>query len=185
MEIMPPLPTWESAHPLVVHFPLVLLLLAWVPMVIGLIDWRRRWVWMAGALLMLLAGTGAAFVAVMSGEATEDKAVITSELIERVVHDHEEMGEFARTMFVAATALFVVVFGLGVGLKKGKGRKITLIVGGVIFLGVYGFASTRLAWAGHMGAELVHAYGVRAPMAPASPVSTAAGSDEGDAERDD
>ena len=58
MELFPPLPIWEAAHPLVVHAPLTLLLLAWVPMLIGLIDFKRRWVWMVAGLLMLLAGTG-------------------------------------------------------------------------------------------------------------------------------
>ncbi|MFI4898453.1 MAG: DUF2231 domain-containing protein [Phycisphaerales bacterium JB059] len=182
MNLFPPMPNWEAAHPLVVHAPLALLMLAWAPMVIGLVDFRRRWVWMVGALLMLLAGTALAFVAVMSGEATEEKAVITSQVVERAVHEHEEMGELARTMFVVATGVFVVVLGLGAGMKKGKGRTGAVVVGALVFLGVYGYAATRLAWAGHLGAELVHGYGVRAPMAPSTPAVSPGG--EG-AETDD
>lgn len=180
MNLFPPMPSWEAAHPLVVHAPLTLLMLAWVPMLIGLADFKRRWVWMVAALLMLLVGTGLAFVAVMSGEATEEKALITSQVVERAVHEHEEMGEFARTMFVVATGVFVVVLGLGAGLKKGKGRTGAVVVGAVVFLGVYGYAATRLAWAGHLGAELVHGYGVRAPMAPSAPAVAPGGAESDD-----
>lgn len=164
MELFPPMPNWEAAHPLVVHFPIALLMLAWVPMLIGLLDSKRRWAWMVAALLMLLAGTAGAFVAVISGEASEDKVVVLSEVVDRAISEHEHMGEFARTLAVAATALFVVVLGLGAGLKKGKGKTIALVIGGVVFLGVYGICVNRLAWAGHMGGELVHVHGVLAPM---------------------
>ena len=134
----PPLPSWEAAHPMVVHVPLALLMLAWVPMVVGLVDFRRRWVWMSGALLTLVIGTAGAFVAVVSGEATEEVAVATTQTVERLVHEHEEMGELARTMFVVATGVFVVVLGMGAGMKKGRGRAIAVGVGAVVFLGVYG-----------------------------------------------
>ena len=170
MELFPPMPSWEAAHPLVVHFPIALILVAWVPMVVGLVDVRRRWAWMGAGLLLLVMGTAGAFIAVLSGEATEDKVVVTSELIERAIHEHEEAGEMARTLAVAATAMFVVALGLGAGMKKGRGRTLAVGVAAVVFAGVYGLCAQRLAWAGHRGGELVHAYGVRAPMV-APPVS--------------
>lgn len=173
MNLFPPMPSWEAAHPIVVHFPIALLMVAWAPIVIGLVDRPRRTAWMLAGLLALVAGTGMAFVAVMSGEATEDKAVITAESVERLVHDHEEMAELARNLFVAVTALFAVLLGLGAGLKKGGVKRGVLIVGSIVLLGLYAFGASRLAWAGHMGGELVHAHGVRAPMAPgpAAPAS--------------
>jgi len=178
MNPFPPLPAWESAHPFIVHFPIALLFVAFIPMVIGLVDWKRRWVWQVAGLLLLLLGTAGAFVAVMSGEATEHKLVVTSEVIEEAIEHHEHAGEFARTLAVAATALFVVVLGLGAGLKKGKGRRIAVAIGALAFAGVYGFALSRLAWAGHRGGELVHAYGVRAPMAPSEAMISPATADD-------
>ncbi len=166
MELFPPMPAWESAHPLVVHFPIALLMVAWVPMLIGLFDRPRRLAWMVSALLLLLGGTAGAFVAVMSGEATEETVVATSVAAERAIHEHEEMGELARTMFVVVTAVFVVLLGLAAGLKKGTPRRVAVGIGALVFVGVYGFSLSRLAWAGHMGGQLVHAHGVSAAMEP-------------------
>ncbi len=164
MNLFPPMQPWDSAHPLVVHFPIALLMVAWVPMLIGAVDKPRRLAWMLAALLLLLGGTGASFAAVMSGEATEHTVVATSVAAERAISEHEHMGEWARTMFIVTTALFVVVVGLGAGLKKGTPRRVAVGIGAVVFVVVYGYAASRLAWAGHMGGELVHVHGVRAAM---------------------
>ncbi|MEZ6243841.1 MAG: DUF2231 domain-containing protein [Phycisphaerales bacterium] len=173
MNVMPPMQPWEAMHPIVVHFPIVLLLLAWVPIVIGVFDRPRRLAWMLGGLLMLVGGTGAAFVAVLSGEATKETVGAMSQVVEHAIHEHEEMGELARTMFIVVTALFVVTLGLGAGLKKGTARRVAVSIAGVVFLGFYVFAATRLAWAGDMGGELVHVYGVRAKMKMSSPPAEA------------
>lgn len=185
MELFPPMQPWESMHPIVVHFPIALLLLAWVPMLIGVFDRPRRLAWMLGALLMLLGGTGAAFAAVMSGEATEETVVAGSVAAERAIHEHEEMAELARTMFIVASALFVVTLGLGAGLKKGTPRRVIVAIAGVVFLGFYAFGVSRLAWAGHMGGELVHVHGVRAAMKASPPPADEAGADDRGGDRDE
>ena len=41
--MFPPMPSWEAAHPLVVHFPIGLLFFAPVLLVMPAID-RKRWV---------------------------------------------------------------------------------------------------------------------------------------------
>src|SRR5450759_3598419 len=66
---LPPLPTWDGLHPLVTHFPIALLLVAPLFVVLGLFRRPSARAFLLAALLLMVLGTTAIFVAVPTGEA--------------------------------------------------------------------------------------------------------------------
>ncbi len=134
-------------HPLVVHFPVVLVVL--LPISIGIVLWAirkgatARKVW---AVPLALAATLAlsAWVATETGESQEDK-------VERVVargalHGHEEAAE--RFLVLSGVLALVVAAGLAPGLV-GRAARIVSAVGavGLVAAGVQ---------VGHSGGLLVY-----------------------------
>lgn len=162
---IPSLPPYEGLHPIIVHFPIAILMMAWVPMLLGLVDKKRRMTWLFGGLLMLIVGTGFAFFAVMTGSATEHAVDRSSQVIRKAIHEHEETAELARNLFIGVTViyLFVLIAISKIGPSK---KKMVGFVGGLLILISYGLGALALVNAGHEGGLLVHQLGVRAPMGP-------------------
>ena len=80
MLTLPPIPTWQAVHPLIIHFPIVLLLIAPLFIVIGVtMDPARSFPFLLVALILMALGTVSTFVAISSGEAA-------GELAENVPH---------------------------------------------------------------------------------------------------
>ena len=157
------IPPWNAVHPLVVHFPIALLLCAWMPMVGGLIDRRRRWGWLFAGMLLLVVGTAFAFVAVLSGEASEHAvASVVQPEAREAIERHGELGELARTLFVLVT----VWGGLTLSTTRlpKRVRRAALPITSVVFVVGYAGAGWTLVRAGHAGGEVVHAWGVQAPL---------------------
>ena len=164
---LPPIPPLEGLHPIVVHFPIGILLIAWIPMLIALIDKKRRHTWFASAAMLLIVGTIGAFAAVFTGEATEDIVGESSQLIHDAIHEHEEAAELARNLFIAATIVFLVVWGVGAKINEKK-RMMVGIAGGALVVASYSVACVSLMNAGHLGGELVHIHGIHAPIGSSS-----------------
>jgi hypothetical protein len=67
---LPPIPSWAGLHPLMIHFPIALLLVAPLFIVAGaILSPRKSRPAMMAALLLMVLGTVSIFVAVESGEA--------------------------------------------------------------------------------------------------------------------
>lgn len=165
---VPPLPpTWDGFHPLIVHFPIGLLLSAPLLVVLSLALRKHEHPLKLGALVMMLFGTIGAFLAVSSGEAAEEIAGATGEA-SRILSEHERAAETARTIFAVLTfawALFTVVPWIS---KKPISR--TLILGGGVgFLLAYSLACLVLANTAHLGGMLVHDFGLRARLSATTP----------------
>jgi len=164
---LPPLPpSWDGFHPLIVHFPIGLLAVAPLLVVLGLILRKHERGLNVAALTLMALGTAAAFLAVSTGEAAEDAATVTGP-VHRLIEEHGEAAEFARTLFVVLTLAFAGITLLPTMAPK---LKRSARVGAAIgFLVLYAVSLLPLMNAGHLGGELVHSHGVRANLSSAAP----------------
>ncbi len=164
---LPPNPGWEGLHPLVIHFPIALLLVAPAFVIIGMIFNRHaRGFFLSGFFLVLL-GTASAFVAVQTGKAAGELAERTPE-ISAVLERHEDLAETSVTVFSVLTIWYaLLLFGPAL-LKKELPRKF-YAAAYVIFLFIYAAGSAVLVNTAHNGGRLVHEYGVHSMMGDAQP----------------
>lgn len=160
--LLPPLPSWNAAHPIIVHLPLGVLGIVPVLVLIAMLAWKSRRTAGGIALLVLFVGTLGTVMAVASGEAAEE-AVIIPGLAERVFSEHEDLAEMARNIFLGITAFYVLVNVLNLALKD-KFKRPLWIGAHVLTLIALGGGLLVLINAGHLGGRLVHEFGVRAPM---------------------
>jgi uncharacterized membrane protein len=178
MNLLPPLPPPDGFHPLVVHFPIALLLAVPVFVVLGLL-WRgqRHAIFVAATLLLLLGAAGAV-AAVLTGEAAEGQAE-SLPAARAALERHEELAELARNLFLGLLALAVVLTVLHWRFRE-RARPALVWSAAVIFLVLHGAASLVLVNAAHEGGRLVHQFGARAPTAaaPPAPAAPAAGNAE-------
>lgn len=159
--MLPPLPEWDAAHPLIVHFPIALLAVA--PLFLLIAVFTRKWGWIGSALLVLTIGTVGAWVAYYSGEAAEVYWRTTGDLspdIDRLMSDHHVAGGQAR-LFATLTLVAFALWSL-VAWKFEKKRTAVVILGLVILAGHLGVV-LRLVQAAHMGGRLVHEHRITAP----------------------
>lgn len=161
---LPPLPSWDGLHPLIVHFPIALLFVAPLFVVLGIVLRRSR-LFLWAALLLMAIGTTATFFAVSTGEAAGKLAERTPQ-INAVLERHEELAETTRIIFAALTLVFAAIVVAPAAFRRlqGPAFRITLPL---VFLLFYGAGVVVLANTAHNGGRLVHELGVQALMAPA------------------
>ena len=168
---LPPIPAWDGLHPLIVHFPIALLLVAPLFIVLGLFAGGRHRLFMTSALVLMVLGTAASYVAVSTGEAAGKLADRTPE-VNLVLQHHEELAERTRLTFTVLTVVFAGLLAGPAVLRRQVARVPTVVLT-LLFLGVYSAGAVVLANTAHNGGRLVHELGVRSLM-PASPIPTAA-----------
>jgi len=166
MEFLPP-PAWDHLHPLIVHFPVALLLAAPLFIALGAL-WKkeRRGLFAAGLVLMIL-GTASAYLAVETGEAASELVHGSQEVTHILLH-HEKLAEGTRLVFTALTLLYAILLFLPGRFKKPLG-KVAAIVLYSLFLALYAGGAVLLANTAHNGGRLVHEFGVRALVPAAEP----------------
>ncbi|WP_300439913.1 DUF2231 domain-containing protein [Christiangramia sp.] len=136
---------FPNLHPLVVHFPIVLLLLGGILQLIQLFVLKRNLDW----VILLCAGAGfiGAYVAgVYAHPHTHD----LSEMAKKVLEQHDIYAEW--TIYASALAA-VLKLGSIFLIKKNRIFEIA------VFL-VLGFAAYSVSEAGHYGSQLVYIEGV-------------------------
>ncbi len=167
MIALPPIPAWDALHPLVVHFPVALLLVAPVFILLGLVlDPKRGRGLLVGALVLMVLGTVASWVAVGTGEAAGRLAERTP-TVNAILEQHEELAETVRLVFTALTAIFAAVLFVPTMLRRQLGRAASASLL-VVYLAFYAVGALLLANTAHNGGRLVHEQGVHALM-PATP----------------
>lgn len=171
---LPPIPPWEGVHPIIIHFPIALLLVAPVLIVLGLIYRDQARGFFYSALILMIIGTLGAYLAVASGEATAEVAERPAELMQDMVQfnamnvvlaEHSEMGETVRWVFTLLTLVYAGILLGPMFLKKNIPIRVIFVIQ-IVFLLLYGGCSLLVAQTGHLGGRLVHQYGLRAPVNP-------------------
>src|SRR5512136_11630 len=123
----PPNPTWDGLHPLIVHFPIALLLVAPAFVVLALIWHRHSKVFMVSALVLMVLGTAASYVAVSTGEAAGKLADRTPE-VNRVLAHHEGLAERTRLVFTVLTVVFAGLLAGPIVFKRPLSRAPSLVL---------------------------------------------------------
>jgi len=171
----PPIPSWDGLHPLIIHFPIALLLAAPLFVIVGVFWKKHGFAFLVAGLLLMAMGTAAAYVSVETGEAAAELADRTPEL-NPVLSHHQKLADRTRLVFTGLTALLAVLVFVPALLKKEMKRTLALPLFAV-FLLLYAGGAVLLANTAHNGGRLVHEFGVRAlvPPAPQAPASAPAG----------
>ena|SRR5579864_7592466 len=165
MLTLPPIPSWEAIHPLIVHFPIALLLIAPLFIVIGLVRKpERSFPFLLVALILMALGTLSTFVAASSGEAAAELAGNALQ-VKAVLEQHEDLAETTEIAFSALTLVFAAILFVPKLLKREPARAISTILP-LVFLVFYATGAISLANTAHQGGRLVHELGVRAQIQP-------------------
>lgn len=137
-------------HPLVVHFPIALLIVAAVAYVFSVAT-RREGFWVLGLFLHMLGVVGA-IAAFLSGNSAESSIVHTAE-----IHDMVELHEMLGMISMWAFGLMAV--------WSFMRRESKLLWEKALYCLVFCGLAGMLAWNGHLGGRLVYEKGAGvAPM---------------------
>lgn len=162
---VPPIPSFDGLHPLIIHFPIALLFIAPLFVAIGaLLTPRRGRPLLYSALLLMVVGTASIFLAVETGEAAGKLADRNPE-VNAALEDHEELAESTRLMFTVLTAIFAAIVAAPLFRRREPGRLASTVLP-LAFLVVYGGGMVLLANTADHGGRLVHQLGVHAMIAP-------------------
>lgn len=159
----PPIQSWDAIHPLIIHFPIVLLLLAPFLIAAGAL-WRPE----SGrtmlhlALTIMVVGTLGTYLAVSSGEAAAQLAE-RGPRMEAVLDRHEQLAEATSIAFSVLTTIFAAILFIPILLKKTANRIASTALP-LAFLVLYGGGVLLLTNTAHNGARLVHEFGITALM---------------------
>lgn len=165
----PSLPPFEGLHPLVVHFPIALLLTVWIPALTGLFLRKHTQHWWFATLLWLALGVTGAMAAVITGEAAEEIAIVTTDAAKTLLHEHEEAGELTRTLFIITFLLSLTTFLMR---YVWSAKKQIIIAAATITTLVYAASTLILINTAHQGGLLVHQHSILAPLGSTNPSAT-------------
>lgn len=177
MFTLPPIPTWDALHPLVIHFPIALFFVA--PLLVAVAIFLPRKLssgFALAALVLMVLATISVFVAVSTGETAGELAERWRPGVDAAIERHEELAETARTVFTVLTGIFALLAIVPMLFTRKPISRAVIAVVYAGFLVMYGPAMILLANTAHQGGMLVHEYGVHA-MLPASGSTPAAASD--------
>ena len=172
MQALPPIPSWTELHPLVIHFPIALLLVAPLFIMAGIIpNPQKGRPFLITALILMLLGTAGAFLAIATGEAAGEVAERTP-AVSAVLERHEDLAEMTRIVFTVLTLLFAAILFLPRLLKR-EASGVTARILPLAFLLFYGAGAVILMNTAHNGGRLVHELGVHAGLTQSNGTSQA------------
>jgi uncharacterized membrane protein len=167
----PPIPSWQALHPLIVHFPIALLLIAPLFVIAGAVlrSERGRWL-LISALILMIAGTTGTFVARATGDAAS-KLIGSNPQVHLVLENHEELAETTSLAFSVLSLTFAAIVFAPRFLPNVENRVVSSLLP-LAFLIFYSAGAVLLLNTAHNGGRLVHELGVHAAIgSPAKPVA--------------
>lgn len=174
------IPSWDALHPLIIHFPIALLLVAPILVLLGMLLPRQsRGLYIAAFCLMVL-GTISTYVAASTGEAAGELAERTAG-VEKVLKAHEGLAETTQLIFTALTGIFAAIVFAPSFFKRSLARKSSVALN-VAFLLFYAAGALVLVNVAHQGGRLVHEFGVRA-MVTSNPASNTSRANDKEGEK--
>ena len=157
---LPPIPPWESLHPLLIHFPIVLLLVSPLFILIGVVRGSSRGKpYLMAALILLLLGTMSLFLSVETGEAAAE-LVDQTPPVRALLQSHQDLAENTRNVFVALSLIGTAVLLLPRLIRED--RVLFSRVLPLCFLVFYVVGMLFLVNTADRGGRLVHELGVHA-----------------------
>ena len=158
-------PAWEALHPLVIHFPIVLLLVSPVFVFISaLLSPLKGRAYLFAGLALLLAGTGSLYLAAETGEAAAELADRTPEM-NGVLQAHEQLASLTRLLFSGLSVLLVTLIAVAQFTRRQSARVFSTVLP-LAFLALYLTGVFALVNTAHQGGRLVHQFGIHAMVAP-------------------
>lgn len=157
------LPTWTSIHPLVVHFPIALALVApfcWAAFIL-----RPSFDLFEKSTLVLIWGAAlGSYLAVASGEASA--VAFAQPALDQLIEEHEELGELTRGLLTISALVLSGAFVLPRWGALGVFRKRRWALLGTRFVALAALLASAgaLSVAAHHGGQLVHKYGLHVLM---------------------
>lgn len=148
---------WSSAHPMIVHFPIALLLAAPLFILIGaILAPPKGRPFLISALILLGLGTAGLFFAVPTGEAAAGFAA-RNDAVSATLQRHKSLAFETRGVFVLLLALYGAVLLPRAVLRRGR---LSATVLPLAFLLFYCTGAALLLETAQHGNALVHTFGV-------------------------
>jgi uncharacterized membrane protein len=164
---LPPLPTWDSLHPLIIHFPIVLLLLSPLFILISaVLAPPKGKPYLIAALLILALGTGSLFIAGSTGHAASELAERGGE-VDKILETHEDLASETQIVFAGLSVILLGMFLVPRILHRQEDRLFSTFAP-VAFLALYSVGALFLVNTAHAGGRLVHEFGIHALVPAAS-----------------
>lgn len=157
------IPSWDAMHPLIVHFPIALLMASPLFLAISAaVKPEKSRPWLVGALLLLAAGTVSIFAAASSGKEAAELAD-RSEAVNAVLAQHEHLAAECEVVFTTFSLALGALIVWSWRRRRDLNRMISTVVP-VLFLASYMGGLVFLVGAAHAGGRLVHEFGLHALM---------------------
>ncbi len=179
--MFPNLPSWDSIHPLIVHFPIALILVAPIFVIASMVFRKSAFPLGACALILMAMGTVGAILSVATGEAGAELAERVPG-VEATLEKHEDLAETTRTMLIVVTVVYALIVAAPMAMKKLMDPVPSILLN-ISFLVLYLVGASFLINTAHQGGLLVHTYGVHAMLGPGTAPSASSELEEGAGER--
>lgn len=177
---LPPWPTWDSLHPLIIHFPIALLLLSPLFILISaVLSPAKGRPYMGAALLTLVLGTCSLFIAVSTGHAASDLAE-RGGAVDAVLEMHESLASKTQIVFAGLSVILLGIFAVPKIVRREEDRIFSTLLP-LAFLSLYSVGILFVVNTAHAGGRLVHEFGIHA-MVPATSEQSLPASGSGDAQ---